>query len=83
MTGGRAVVESLRAGRFAAAHSIPAYEEFKEWAWVAESLTEGIRWAVRNAAMAVRRLQDAQRYIEATYAPEAIANAWERTIRSG
>ncbi len=77
------MVESLRAGRFVAAHSIPAYEEFREWAWVAESLTEGIRWAVRNAAMAVRRMQDAQRYIEATYAPEAIASAWERAIRSG
>ncbi len=74
------MVEALHAGRFVVAHSIPAYEEFKEWAWVEESLTEGTSWAVRHPTEAVRRLQDAQRYIEAAYSPKAIANAWERII---
>lgn len=73
------LVETLRAGRFAAAHPMPAYDEFKPWVWPGD-IDEGIAWSLDHPAEVVARIAAAQAYIEQHYSPAAIAAEWEAAL---
>jgi hypothetical protein len=70
------MVEALWAGRCVAAHPIPAYEEFRDWAWVGEDIAAGLASAFSNPAAVVGRIAAAQEYISARYSPAAVAASW-------
>lgn len=76
------VVESLWAGRFVVAHPLPSYQEFSQWAWIGEDLTEGIGWALRSSPHVLKRIEAAQQYIAQNYSPEKISLLWENAIGS-
>jgi glycosyltransferase involved in cell wall biosynthesis len=70
------LIETLRAGRIAVAHPLPAYLEFKSFAWIGEQLEEGIRSVVRNPAVALQRAREGQRYVLEKFSPRSIAERW-------
>jgi hypothetical protein len=70
------LVETLRAGRFAAVHPMLAYDEFKPWCWIGD-IAEGVAWSLDHVAEVVQRIVAAQAYIEYNYSPAAVAAEWE------
>lgn len=74
------LVETLWAGRYALASSIPAYEEFRPWAWIGDDPAAGIAWSLRNPAEVVSRIAAAQDYIAQRYSPQAAAAEWEAAL---
>lgn len=74
------LIETLRAGRFAVASPLPAYQEFSESAWIGESIPQGIEWALDHPAEVVERIRVGQLAIEQNYSPAAIAKQWERMM---
>lgn len=70
------LAEALWAGRFAVAHPIPAYEAFTNWAWIAQDIASGIRWAIRHPEAVVSRVHAAQSYIASVHSPVRIAEQW-------
>jgi hypothetical protein len=74
------LIETLWAGRFAVTNSIPAYEEFRRWAWIGDDLGAGIAWALRNPDDVLSRIAAAQAYIAERYSPQAIAVEWESAL---
>jgi hypothetical protein len=75
------MVESLWAGRFVVAQPLPAYEEFRQWAWIGEDLAEGLAWAKAHPAEVVERIAAAQAHIARRYAPPVVAGAWSALLR--
>ena len=74
------LVETLWAGRYALASSIPAYEEFRPWAWIDDDLAAGVSWSLRNPSEVVSRISAAQSYIAQRYSPQAAAAEWEAAL---
>jgi len=74
-------VETLRAGRFAAASPIPAYLELAEFLWVGEDLAAGVTWALDHPGEAEARITAGQRYVEQRFAPDIIAQRWATVLR--
>jgi glycosyltransferase involved in cell wall biosynthesis len=70
------MIETLRAGRFALAHPRPAYLELSRFAWVGDSLADGVAWALAHPREALARISIGQRYVETEYSPGAIAQKW-------
>jgi glycosyltransferase involved in cell wall biosynthesis len=70
------MVEALRAGRLALAHPRPAYLELARFAWVGDSLADGIDWALTHPREALSRITRGQRHIDAEYSPSAVAQKW-------
>lgn len=77
--GANRLVETLRAGRFAIAHALPAYAEFKPWTWTGD-LAEGIEWALDHPREVVERITAGQQYVDHNYSPAAIAREWEDAL---
>lgn len=69
------LVNAIRTGCFAVCQDHPAYEEFREFAWVGNFAT-GIRWskAFRHDLNAV--VKAGQDYIRDRYSPQAIGKQW-------
>lgn len=76
------LVETLRAGRFAIAHPVTSYLEFRDFAWIGEDLCEGIGWALAHPESAKQRILRGQAYVEAQYSPAAIGESWEALVES-
>jgi hypothetical protein len=74
------LVEALRAGRFAVASPLAAYQEFAASAYVDDNLVQGIRWAVDHPAEVIRRIRAGQAAIEKTCSPSAIAQQWQQVM---
>lgn len=74
------LIESLWAGRFVVAHPLPSYQEFAQWAWINENLTNGIVWALQNPTQVTQNAHIAQQYIAQNYSPEKIGLLWEKII---
>jgi hypothetical protein len=74
------LVESLRAGRFAVANPLPAYQSLAPYCWLGDDIVEGLRWALDHSDEAQRRVLEGQAFVEATYSPEVVAGAWEAVL---
>jgi len=70
------VVESLWGGRFVLAGDIPAYQAFKEWAWIDDDIKAGIAWALVHRSEIPDRISAAQNYISQYYSSEVISQQW-------
>jgi hypothetical protein len=70
------MIEALWAGRYVAAHPLPAYEEFRDWAWMGEEVAEGLAWALAHPGEITGRVARAQEHIEARYAPAVVGATW-------
>ncbi len=71
------MIESIRRGRFAVANPLPSYVEFERYAWVGDSLTEGIAWALRHPGAVRRRIVHGQEHVARHHSPQAIGRLWE------
>ena len=76
------LVEALRAGRFAVASALPAYAEFRDYAWIGDDLAAGIAWALAHPAEVVSKIAAGQAYIARHYAPRAAAVEWEAALNA-
>jgi hypothetical protein len=74
------LVEALRAGRFAVAGALPAYVEFRDYAWVGDDLAAGITWARAHPAEVAAKIAAGQAYIDREYSPHAAASEWEAAL---
>jgi hypothetical protein len=74
------LVDSLHAGRFVIAHPLPSYEELKEYAWVGDSISEGLRWLLRHPDEALSRLRAGQEYVAKHHSLEALADFWAKAL---
>jgi len=72
--------ESVWAGRFVVANSLPAYESLAGAGWVGEDLTDGVRWMLAGPQEALARIRAGQAQIEREYSPDAIAERWKAAI---
>jgi hypothetical protein len=76
------LVEALRAGRFSVAQPLPAYRELESFAYVGDSVGEGIRWALRHPLKALERVRRGQRWVAERLAPETVARQWLNSLES-
>ncbi len=74
------LLEAIRGGRIAVASPIPAYRELADYAWVGESLADGVDWALANPQAAADRVAAGQKYIEARFSPQAIGRRWSEVL---
>lgn len=74
------LVESLWAGRFVVAHPIPAYGRFDDAAWVGNSITEGIRFALDNPELVVKRIAKGQQLVSSHLSSYHIGQLWLRAL---
>jgi hypothetical protein len=70
------MVEAIRGGRLAVASPIPSYVELERFAWVGDSLAEGIRWALAHPREAERRIAAGQAAIASRFSPDAVGRRW-------
>lgn len=74
------LVETLRAGRFAVASPLAAYQELSSCAMIEEDVPQGIRWALDHPAEVLGRIRAGQLAVERNYSPAAIAKRWEQML---
>jgi len=75
------LIDSVHAGRFAIAHPLPSYMELREYAWVGDTLGEGLRWLLRHPEEALKRLKRGQTYVAQRHSLEAFGQFWQRTLQ--
>jgi hypothetical protein len=74
------LVDSLHAGRFAIAHPLASYAELRDYAWVGESIAEGLTWLLRHPGEALSRLRRGQAYVEQHHSLPALATFWNNAL---
>lgn len=75
------LVETIRGGRLAIASPIPSYLELADYAWVGDSLADGLSWALTHPSEAALRVQAGQAHVETRFAPRVIGEKWSRALR--
>lgn len=70
------MVDALHAGRFVIAHPVPAYAALREYAWIGDSIAEGVRWLVRHPREALRRIVAGQEYVQRHHSEKAVTRFW-------
>lgn len=73
------LIESINAGCFVIANEMPAYDEFKDYAYIGD-LAEGIQWYLRNKDEALSRIERGQAYIKDRYTINQIGPMWGDAI---
>jgi hypothetical protein len=74
------IVESLWAGRCVIANPLPAYAPFAPWAFIDETIRDGLERALAEEDRIVERVRAAQAYIAEAHSPARIGEDWERAI---
>lgn len=74
------VSQAIHEGCFVIASDIPAYREFRQYAWVGQYPT-GIRW-VRHSDILDEVVSNGQRYVREFYSAEAIGEKWRAFLAS-
>ncbi len=78
--GSNRLVESLRAGRFAVAGNLQAYQSLAQFCWLGDSLSQGVKWALENPERARQRVTKGQAFVECAYSPDTISRSWEQML---
>lgn len=73
------LIESINAGCFVICNDMPAYEEFREFAWVGD-IVEGIEWYINNKEEALKKIKEGQEYISKKYTIDQIGPMWGDAI---
>lgn len=74
------LVEALRGGRLAVASPTPAYVELQDFAWVGESLADGVDWALAHPQSAADRIAAGQAHIASRFSPQAAGGRWVEVL---
>ncbi len=74
------MVDAINAGRFVVAHPIPSYENLGKFAWVGDSIADGLRWLLRHPDEALRRLEAGQEFIGVHHSLSALAGFWVEAL---
>ncbi len=74
------LVDAVHAGRFVVAHPIPSYQDFARFAWVGNSIGDGLRWLLGHPREALRRLEAGQAYIARHHSMDALAESWLKAL---
>lgn len=74
------LVETIRAGRFAVASPIPAYQELRSYAWIESDLAAGIVWALDHPAEVIKRIAAGQEHVSQRFSPHRIGRRWEEVL---
>jgi len=75
------LLESINAGCFVIANSMPAYDEFKDFSWIGD-IAQGIDWYLNNKEEALIKVEAGQRYILDRYTIDKVGPMWEKAIGS-
>jgi glycosyltransferase involved in cell wall biosynthesis len=75
--GANRLVETIWGGRAVVAHPLPAYEEFRDFCWLGESLARGIVFSLQNRDRVNECLAAGQALISERYAPTVVAEQWK------
>lgn len=70
------LVSGLHGGRFVVAHPLPAYEPYREFAWIGEDLRAGIEWALAHGRELLDRVARGQAFIDEHHSPQVVAQFW-------
>jgi hypothetical protein len=76
------LIESIRAGRFAVCHPLPSYQSLAPFAFVGESLAQGLAWSLDHPMEVVEKLGAGQRHVDARFSPAVVAQAWLRVLNT-
>jgi hypothetical protein len=74
------MVDALHAGRFVVAHPIPSYQALGDFAWVGDSIAEGLRWLLAHPAQALRRVVAGQEHVARHHSLDALGEFWLRAL---
>jgi hypothetical protein len=74
------LVETIRGGRLGLASPIPSYVELADYAWVGESLAEGLRWVLAQPEEAAARVGRGQTYVAERFSPAAVGARWAQVL---
>lgn len=75
------LIEAFMNGRFVVASSSPAYDEFKDFAYIGD-IVFGVKLARDNPKEIVSRIARAQSHIMEKYSPRSIAKLWKNLFES-
>jgi len=75
------LIDTLQAGRFAIAQPIPSYEKLRDYAWVGESIAEGLRWLLRHPGQALQRVLAGQEFVARQHSLDALADFWLAALK--
>jgi glycosyltransferase involved in cell wall biosynthesis len=75
--GANRLVETIWGGRAVVAHPLPAYEEFRDFCWLGESMARGIVFTMQNRPLVNARIAAGQALISERYAPAVVAKQWK------
>jgi glycosyltransferase involved in cell wall biosynthesis len=73
------LIEAMHAGTMAITNPLPAYEPFRDMAWVGD-INDGIRYCLEHSNEIPKRIQSAQKKIEQDFNPATVANLWQHAI---
>jgi glycosyltransferase involved in cell wall biosynthesis len=76
------LVESLRAGRLAIAHPMPAYQELADSAFIDTDLGAALSQALANPAAALERIIHGQTLVTAKFSPQQCSQRWQQVFES-
>lgn len=74
---GNRAIEAIRRGFFVVAGYLPAYSDLGIYIG---NIHDGIDWALSNPRMALRRIEESQRYVHEAYAPWRIGELWKKAL---
>lgn len=69
------LIESINAGCFVICNPMPAYDEFKRFAYVGD-IAKGIEWYLNNPEEALSMVSEGQKYIQERYTMNQIGPMW-------
>ena len=73
------LIESINAGCFVICNSMPAYDEFKDFAWIGD-ISKGMDWYRNNKEEALNMIKEGQEYISKKYTINQIGPMWGDAI---
>lgn len=74
------MVDAINAGRFVVAQPIPSYQALKDFAWVGDSIAEGLRWLLAHPAQALQRVAAGQEHVTHHHSRAALGDFWLRAL---
>lgn len=74
------LIDTINSGRFAVCHPLPSYQELSDYAWVGESMADGILWLLRHPQQAMARVKAGQDYVSKYHSPDALAEFWLKVL---
>ncbi|MBV8030800.1 MAG: hypothetical protein JO035_04770 [Betaproteobacteria bacterium] len=76
------LADALQAGRFAVCHPLRSYAELRQFAWVGESIIEGLQWLIAYPREVLARVKAGQAFVARYHSHAALAEFWTRAFET-